>query len=305
MTGPMGERGSATLLAIFLSAIIITLGIGFNWLVKEHLKAAEGLKLKTDAMLDAYSAFDSAVFFLVTAAKSPSSYTNGNETLLGTTELPANGEFKELRKDLKVRISDSNGLVSLSTPDREALEKLIAAVAGIDASEIVDSYLDWVDSDDLVRLKGAEEPYYSAMGLPYKPRNYGLQYKEELALVKGMDQAIFRKIAPLLTMLPATGFNPNTAPKAMLKAAFGIDDELAANLSLQFLKKPALSNLDLMAYAGKYPRWGSNDLSFELSPFLEITITSGYPEPFYRLHAGVGLTPTEESSFTLLFWKEG
>jgi general secretion pathway protein K len=305
MTGPIGERGSATLLAIFLSAIIVTLGIGFNWLVKEHLKAAEGLKLKTDAMLDSYSAFDSAIFFLVTAAKGPAAYTNGNEALLGTTELPANGEFIELRKDLKVRISDSNGLVSLRSLDREALEKLIAAVADVDPGEIVDSYLDWVDNDDLVRPKGAEASYYTGMGLPYKPRNYGLQYKHELALVKGMEPALFRRIEPLVTMLPTTGFNPNTAPKAMLKVSFGIDDELAANLSAQFLKKPALSSLDLMTYAGKYPRWGTNDLTFELSPFLEITIASGYPVPYYRLHAGVGLTATMESSFSLLFWKEG
>jgi general secretion pathway protein K len=40
------NNGSATILTILMAAVIITVGLGFNWLVKEHIKASAGLKNK-------------------------------------------------------------------------------------------------------------------------------------------------------------------------------------------------------------------------------------------------------------------
>ena len=63
----MNEKGSATILTLLVSAVILTVAIGFNWLVKEHLKAAEGLKTKTEAMMQARSAYDSLIFYILSS----------------------------------------------------------------------------------------------------------------------------------------------------------------------------------------------------------------------------------------------
>ena len=56
------DRGSATILCLLISAVIITVGIGFNWLVQEHVRAAEALKNKTENMLEANSTYETLMY---------------------------------------------------------------------------------------------------------------------------------------------------------------------------------------------------------------------------------------------------
>ncbi len=63
--GTKGSAGSATILALMITGVIITVGIGFNWIVKEHLKAADGMKRKSEAMVKAVSAFDTFIYSIL------------------------------------------------------------------------------------------------------------------------------------------------------------------------------------------------------------------------------------------------
>ena len=58
------------------------------------------------------------------------------------------------------------------------------------ADIIVDSILDWIDTDDLHRLNGAESDYYQSLPNPYKAKNGRLDTLEELLLIKGMSPDI-------------------------------------------------------------------------------------------------------------------
>lgn len=55
------------------------------------------------------------------------------------------------------------------------------------AETLTDCILDWVDSDDLTRLHGAERSEYTAMGLPMFPFNRPFQSLAEVHLVSGID----------------------------------------------------------------------------------------------------------------------
>jgi len=45
------ERGSVTILIALLAAVILALGLSFNWLVKEHIRSSESLRDKSEPII--------------------------------------------------------------------------------------------------------------------------------------------------------------------------------------------------------------------------------------------------------------
>jgi general secretion pathway protein K len=80
-------------------------------------------------------------------------------------------------------LTDANGII---------LNTLIVNLGfpGETANTIVDSILDWKDSDNLHRLHGAEDTYYESLPVPYKAKNDKLDTLEELLLVRGVTPEI-------------------------------------------------------------------------------------------------------------------
>jgi hypothetical protein len=60
-----------------------------------------------------------------------------------------------------------------------------------EADEISDAILDWRDTDDLIRMYGAEADYYTGRGFPYRPANGPFKLLTELLLVKGVSSRLF------------------------------------------------------------------------------------------------------------------
>ena len=56
-----------------------------------------------------------------------------------------------------------------------------------DAEILTDSLLDWIDSDDLTRLNGAELDFYERLAPPYKPADSSLKTWDELFLIQDFD----------------------------------------------------------------------------------------------------------------------
>jgi len=103
-----------------------------------------------------------------------------------------------------------------------------------DADTIVDSILDWKDSDELHRLHGAESDYYMTLPNPYRSKNAAFETIEELLMVKGMTPEILYGneqkpgICDFITVRSRTGgINVNTAPKEVLAALPGMSMEAA------------------------------------------------------------------------------
>ena len=88
-----------------------------------------------------------------------------------------------------------------------------------DAQALTEAITDWIDTDDNVSgLGGAESQYYAEAQPPGRPANRVLASASELMYVKGMTPAIYRALAPLVTVWPARGggININTAPPQLL-----------------------------------------------------------------------------------------
>jgi general secretion pathway protein K len=300
-----GNSGSATVLMMLIASVMITIGLGFNWLVREHIRASEGLKNKAEAILKARSAYDTLIYLLLNGLVSPKEIIIvGGDGITELKTLPLNGQPIPLAEDLQVRIQDSKGMLSLASLRPPVLERMIRNTAiSDDAAIAASSLLDWIDADDLSRLNGAEAAYYRGQGLPYVPRNFALQYKDELGFIRGFDKGVYEIIRPYLTMLPATGFNPNTASDAVLKAYLDIDEEPLKTLKEYMSQKAVASAPELFALTGRrIPGTGEDD--FYPSNFLEITVQAGAPQTIYRINAGLNLVQNRYSPYSVVSWSE-
>ena len=300
------EQGSAILLTLFLSAVIMTVGLGFSWLVREHLRTAEALKIKTEAMVQARSAYEMLMYAMLSGEMTNATlrFSPEGRALAGFAHLPLNGTEMPLSGDVVVSVQDSNGLLSFTGGKIDAVKRLMPMVtSGTSPEYFLEKYIDWIDPDNLVRINGAERVDYQLESLPFKPRNYPLQYKEELQFIKGMTPEMYHQVVPFLTLLPATGFNPNTASLQVLQAYLDIDERTAETLQTRVKQFPVVGDQELFALAGrKIAR--TLGVYFFPSPYVEMTIKVGKPESVYSLSAGFDLRETLVAPYSVVYWKE-
>jgi general secretion pathway protein K len=291
---------------MLMAAVIITVGLGFNWLVKEHMKASEGLRNKAEAILKARSAYDTILYLVLNGrVLSKEIIPTTSKEISELKTLPLGGQKVLLSDDLYIQAQDSNGMLSLLNMDVIALERLVKKVGSLErTSEIIDSYLDWIDEDNFVRINGAEDFYYKSQGLPYTPRNYAIQYKEEVKLIKGMKKELYDKIEPYLTILPSTGFNPNTASDEVLMAYLNINEESLKNLKDYMSKKAVTSDLELFALTGRRITSEIEGVYFFPSPFIEITVSAGSPRSIYTIKTGLDTRQNARSPYGVIYWRE-
>jgi len=304
-----GDSGSATILMMLIAAVIITVGIGFNWLVREHIRASEGLKNKAEAILKARSAYDTIVYLILNGSVLPKEIVvMGGVDISQIKTLPLNGQEVSLSGDVRIRIQESNGLLSLNTINIHNIhpfERLIKRVGFTDTAAIaIDSLLDWVDVDSFSRVNGAEEFYYKGFGLPYGPRNYAVQYMEEIKFIRGFSEELYGKLQPYVTMLPSTGFNPNTASDEVLKAYLDIDEEYLKTLKDYMAKKPVQSDGELFALTGKRITGDEDSIYFSPSSFMDVTVSVGQPKSIYTIKAGLRIVQRKDSPYSILYWRE-
>ncbi len=138
---------------------------------------------------------------------------------------------------LEIRIINEASLIDLNTADRDLLLALMMAVGLQDAEpdSLVDAILDWRDEDDLHLVNGAEDPDYEAAGLPYGAKDGPFDSLEELQQVMGFNKALYRILAPALTVSSGQATpEPSFAPPLVQAALQGISlDEMQGRLDTE------------------------------------------------------------------------
>ncbi|WP_218251474.1 general secretion pathway protein GspK [Candidatus Magnetobacterium casense] len=300
------QEGSAVLLTIFLSAIIITIGVGFNWIVKEHLKAAAALKDKSEAMVAATSAYESFIYATLTGKMLNDRLVLSDETLLGTAQLPINNAAVKIGNNVTISIQDSNGKVSVAYGMSNELTRLMYHIDNTkNISELTDSINDWTDGDDIARPNGAEIDYYRAQARDYTPANSELQYTEELLLIRGMDVDFFRKLRPCITILPSTGFNPNSASAEVLYAYLNLTPD-AIKAITDYTSSASVDSLDdfnKLSGTGLTPSLDRDYLT--PSMYLDVTVQCSLNSALYTISTGIGLNAGDFSPYQVFYWREG
>ena len=132
----------------------------------------------------------------------------------------------------RVEIEDAYARLPLNGATEDQLRRLLIAlrVDARRADRVVQAIADWRDRDQLRRLNGAEREDYLRAGRPLLPDDGPFASIATLRYVAGMDDALYERIAPYLTVAGDGGVNLNTAPRPVLLAMPGITEEAAARL---------------------------------------------------------------------------
>ena len=103
---------------------------------------------------------------------------------------------------VRIRLLSEAGKIDINSADQALLKQLIvhAPMDEEAQTKLVSAILDWRDADDLVHIGGAEKKEYKDAGLSYAPRNKPFQSVEELQMVLGMNEQVFKSIENLVTV---------------------------------------------------------------------------------------------------------
>ncbi|MDI1276667.1 type II secretion system protein GspK [Methylobacter sp.] len=130
---------------------------------------------------------------------------------------------------VRVRLLSEAGKVDLNSADQTLLQGLMVH-APVDEQlqiRLVNAVLDWRDADDLVHIEGAEKEEYKDAGLSYGPRNKPFQSIEELQLVLGMNDLVFKWLENRVTVYSGQPqVDLTQASQEVLQVLPGMDPEL-------------------------------------------------------------------------------
>lgn len=129
-----------------------------------------------------------------------------------------------------VYLEDAGARLNLNQASEDDLRRLFTALH-VDASQadkVAQTLLDWRDADDFRRARGAERAEYVKAGAPVLPRNGPFASVQEMRLVQGMTEELFKRVEPFLTVEGPGRVNLSSAPVEVIESLPGMSPELLA-----------------------------------------------------------------------------
>ncbi len=211
---PAGQRGVALLLVLWACTLLAILLGGYAALAR-----TEGLQARYQfAQTQAHYAAEAGLMRAVYGLQDPQP----------AQRWVGDGRPYTLRYDgatVSVRAIDEGGKVDLNAASPEVLRGLFQA-AGLKAAEaqaLAGHVVDWRSPIVLEGDAAIQRAAYQAAGRDYGPRGGPFASIEELQMVLGMTPALYRQVAPAVTIWAGTASpDPNTAPPLALAAIPGM-----------------------------------------------------------------------------------
>ena len=200
-------RGVALIIVMIVIIILATLAGGFAYSMKVETRLARNTRFQADMDFLGRSGVELARYILAMHLRIPNeqTYTALNQKwaggpattneLLAYIELENNelgpGTFSIEMVDLERKFN----LSMIREGNSEVLQRALELI-GVDAAQsgiLVDSYLDWVDPDDVTHLHGAETEDYLRMNpeRPYIAKNGLMDDISEFLMVQGVTPSIY------------------------------------------------------------------------------------------------------------------
>jgi general secretion pathway protein K len=205
------QSGIAIVLALWLTVLLTVLASGFAFSMRNEALAARNAVSLAQARAAADGAVERTAFELTRPRIADAWKTDGQAH-----------RWNDAGAAIVVTAVDEAAKIDLNAAPDALLKNMLTVIGGLDdpaAAALVDAIADWRDPDDLRRPAGAEAPEYKAANLKYLPANAPFETIGEAARVLGMTQAVFQRIAPIVTVYShQPGINPSTAGRNVLLA---------------------------------------------------------------------------------------
>lgn len=179
------DKGLALVFALWILVFLTVITGSFSFMARKNSESVFYRGLHTKARYIAQAGIEAAINGMIDSGKNkfqPVYRVN----VLSPLEPFGEGKFQ-------VFISNDSGKVNINEAENELIRLLLnrSGLSDHEKDIIVDSILDWRDNDNLSRLNGAENSYYSSLTKPYKCRNGNFIIPDELLKVRGVTPEIY------------------------------------------------------------------------------------------------------------------
>ena len=210
------QRGMALVMVLAALALVAFVAGRFAQRIDELRRQAQSLGSHAEQALQARNALAASLYFVVTRPIGPAGF--------GATPVPdlhADNRAYALPGGGEVRLQDQRGLYPLNLPRRDSLAALLRSlgVAPPQTDAFIDVLEDYLDTDSLKRLNGAESRDYEALGLPPPRNDWMLSVRELHRMPLWRDAPAVAAAMERWASAARQGvLNPNTAPMGLLAA---------------------------------------------------------------------------------------
>ena len=306
------KSNQGSILVIVLVVMAISTALTLYVLERSRLTVVNSTLIleKLQAKLEAESLLEKLKFYLasspfesdsVVVASSPDLNVKVPRLFLTGEPLTIEGSTVTLR--------DTSSLLPATQLDARRFKRLVVAAGGTpeQSATLSDSYQDWIDTDNLKRLNGAEEYYYRFdQGYGFKPRNSkGIQAVAELQLLRGFaENGLFERLQKDLVLYGSGAFNVNTADAKMIAVALDIPIDQARQLVTIRENQGPLNQRLLTLVTGKNFSGLYQGISAWPGRSVKITIHSKVGRAEERLSALIDFQASQEELYKVLEYSQ-
>lgn len=196
------QRGIALVMVMLVVMILTVVAGAFAYRMRVEMRLARHVNNDADLEWIARSAVEHAKWLIGQKEReqTQASYEALNQAWAGgpgETNSPlaefAGGTLEISGGIAQIKIVDNERKFNINLADDFVLQQALTLM-GVDAGDsptIVNSILDWIDTDDNSRLSGAETDYYMSQPIAYVAKNGPIDDIFELENIKGITPAIF------------------------------------------------------------------------------------------------------------------
>ena len=247
---PGTSRGIALVLVLWVLTLLTVMAVGMT--AAQRTETALTDNLIADARFRTMA--DAAITYTVynfTTPPAGEGLTQGGRQDQANTDRPQpwlpNGSPRSWGfngNPLSIAVYNEQSLINLNQAPPQVLAALLAAL-GVEAepaAAIADAISDWRDEDDLKLTNGAEDGDYESAGRALGAKDAPFVTVEELQQVLGVSRAIYRLLAPEVTVdAAASQVDQTFASAAVMAALQGISLDQAA-IQIQQRDEQALAS---------------------------------------------------------------
>ena len=259
MRRPGTQRGVALIMAIAVVAIAVSLAAFLAFDQQIAIRSTHNLLARDQASQHVYAAEGLAQIALMEDA-ADSTIDHLGEIWAQPASLPLSehAEIAGQLSDMQGRLNLNNLVTADGKVDATALARLERLLARLELpTTLAPAIIDWIDPDsEPYGPSGAEDSQYTRADPPYLAANTGLASVTELRLIAGMEEPMYRALAPHVSALPqTTAINVNTASPEVLFSIGVPEPVIEAVLEARFeapfenvaamLALPALKDIEI------------------------------------------------------------
>lgn len=256
MTGQKNEKGMALLLVLIIVTLLtsILMELSYSTLIEQRL--TETFRDNTRAYFLARGGLTAGQKLLLSDQNeydAPTEPWGG-----GIVNYPVGEGFVTLAVvDLDGKLA-LNSLVIGNNPQTVVVDRLYRLLVMLEVdepAELTAAVIDWLDQGDQpyelvqtdnleIPVSGAEDLYYQSLSAPYACKNGSLETLEELLLIKGFTEEVFKIVRPYLSVSDSKQVNINTAKSEILSSLGSNINEQTVELIVESRRDAPIRSID-------------------------------------------------------------